>query len=294
MRSPAPFADRPTVVTSVFTLAVPATRRSNVPRILRVDPEVWMREMESTLSAAFDAQDPDALLAVDDRIWGAWVSKVMYGLLANELGSRNVGMESRLTLPDELEHVRQLALTYRDFFRAFLLSTATQSSVLSIVPFRTQFDKREGDLTVFNTGESVGTLVIQVLGVAAFVSVRDAGYCAALSNSYTAAARSLELNPIQLIEIYCRYIDHLNNRLSAREARVLKTLTGLELQCFGTNVPGPAVQRFLAPLLRDKLGPLGFTPTDISDPPQTWLLDGDDRPRHLPLDATRGKSPHRK
>ncbi len=62
MRSPAPFADRPTVVTSVFTLAVPATRRSNVPRILRVDPEVWILLSEPPTIASHALDGPWVLV----------------------------------------------------------------------------------------------------------------------------------------------------------------------------------------------------------------------------------------
>ncbi|MDQ6946643.1 MAG: hypothetical protein M3256_10325 [Actinomycetota bacterium] len=253
-----------------------------------------MREMESSLSEAFDAQDLGALSAVQGRIWGAWVSKVAYGLLVSELSSRNVDVDGRVVLPERLNCMRQFALTYRNLFRAYLKAESVPDGVLSVVPFRTQFDRNQGDVTVFQSDELIGTLVIQILGVAVFVSARDAGYCGGLNSPYTEAARTLELNPIQLIEVYCRYVDHMNSRVAAREAHAVETRDGLEIRCLGTNLPGPPVRGFLASRLREKLAPLGFAPGDVLDPPQTWLLDSEGHARHLPLEATRGKSPHRK
>lgn len=163
----------------------------------------------------------------------------------------------------------------------------------SVVAFRTQHDRQERDVTAFISDEPFGTLLVQVLGVLAFVSVRDGGYCTHLTNGYIDAARTLQLNSIQVIEIYCRYVDSLNGRREHREVRVLKTPGGVVVRAEGRNTPGPPVTGFLSSLLRKRLEPLGFASADIHDPPQTWLLDEYGRPRHLPLDATRNNSPRR-
>lgn len=251
-----------------------------------------MATIDKAVAVAFQGQDPTGIVTLAEAIWGAWCSKVMYGLLANELAHRGVGITTQLQLPPPLAAARDLALVYRELFRG-CLDGAVEPRSFSVVAFRTQHDRQERDVTAFISDESFGTLLVQVLGVLAFVSVRDGGYCTHLTSEYIDAARTLQLNPIQVIEIYCRYVDSLNARHEHREVRVLRTPGGVVVRAEGRNIPGSPVTGFLSSLLRKRLEPLGFASADIHDPPQTWLLDEYGRPRHLPLNATRNNSPRR-
>jgi hypothetical protein len=244
-----------------------------------------MKVLETTLARAFDAQDPEALLAVEPWIWGAWASKAMFGLASIEARRHGFGPDSSDAEAGDLIFVRDLLGELRDLFRGFF-DGVVASDAVALRAYRTQFDTEARDVTFFLSDENAGTLLVQVDGVAVFVSIFDSVYLDEHHDAWTDAAASLRLNPLQIYEIYCRHVAFLQARIEKRMTVPTRRGSVCAVECVGESVPAEVDLEFYRWLLEQKLLRSGsFREGEWIRP--SWLLDARGRPWFIPLEATR-------
>lgn len=244
-----------------------------------------MRRLETVMTAAFDAQTTEALLAVPAADLGAWACKAMYGLVVISGSPEGVTANSTDEEAGDFVFIRDLLIKLRSMFRGFF-DGDVPTDAIAVRAYRTLWDRQARDFTFWLTDENAGTLFVQLDSVAVFVSVFDSNYIDAHDDRYTRAADALELNPLQIYEIYCRHLAFLEARSTVRLTRPVPEGDTFDLVCEGVSTPAPPDPFYYRYLLWKKLS-VGGGFSEDQFVPDTWLLDAIGRPRHLPLEATR-------